>query len=319
MFFIEDLSMKVIQHNTHFNRSLPKDGISDNLVSFLEMINQQFSFDHAHLYHLTNTNISDYKSVIIEAIGNRIKLLRGVGPRDNQDSLVKEINSDFDDIMDANIFPVSLIIFDYVYGSTVESSMVFFHEHNNMLMINTKFSTLVFENQYFHAPHISSSDGLYYSPAVESLAYESSTTKGTFPFASFLIPVNMEKNHFESPYREIHQKKAEFQVRELDGGQDKFQQVTIPPNFDMSKFMFKFNGHPKILNTRLIYNNEVIFNDYDIIDCDPQKIVMQKLIPFLTDFKSQYEIIDSIPVQVSSEYYDHFKANILPVIEMAKC
>lgn len=310
--------MKVIQHNTHFNRSLPKDGISDNLISFLEMINQQFSFDQAHLYHLTNENISDYKGVVIEAIGNRIKLLRGVRPRDNQESIVKEINSEFAEIVDANILPASLIIFDYVYGSTVESSMVFFYEHNDMLMINTKFSTLTFENKYFQAPPISS-DGLYYSPAVESLAYESSTTKGTFPFASFLIPINMEKNHFDSFHRGHHQKKAEFQVRELDGGQDKFQALTIPPDLDMNRFMFRYNGQPKILNTRLIYNNEVIFNDYDIIDCDPQKIVMKKLLPFLTDFKSQYEIIDSTPVKVSAEYYQHFKANIWPVIEMAKC
>jgi len=311
--------MKVIQHNAHFNRSLPKNVISDNLVSFLEMINQEFSFEQAHLYHLTNENINDYKSVVIEAIGNRIKLLRGVGPRENQESLVKEINSDFDEIVDSNILPASLIIFDYIYGSTVESSMVFFHEHNDMLMINTKFSTLSFKSNYFQAPPISSSDGRYYPPVVESLAYESSTTKGTFPFASFLIPVNMEKNQFESHYRERHQKKAELQLRELDGGQFDFKQLTLPPNFDIHQFVSRHHGNPKVLNAKLIYNNEVIFNDYEIIDRDPQKMVAQKLIPFLTDFKSQYEIIDSIPVQVSSEYYQHFKTNILPVIEMAKC
>lgn len=99
--------------------------------------------------------------------------------------MIKETKSNFDDIIDANIFPLSLIIFDYVYGSTVESTTVFFKEHNDMLMINTKFSTLNFEKRHFYAPHISSSDGQYYPPVVESLAYESSTILGLFPLRHF--------------------------------------------------------------------------------------------------------------------------------------
>jgi len=199
----------------------------------------------------------------------------------------------------------------------VESSTVFFKEHNDMLMINTKFSTLNFEKRHFYAPHISSSDGQYYPPVVESLAYESSTILGLFPFASFLFPVNIENNHFENFYQDIHHKKAELQLRELDVRQFDFKQLTLPPNFDIHQFVSRHHDKPKVLNAKLIYNNEIIFNDYDIIDRDPQKMVAQKLIPFLTDFKSQYEIIDSIPVKVSAEYYQHFKANILPVIEMA--
>jgi hypothetical protein len=308
--------MKVIQHNTPFNHSFSKNEISPNLISFLEMIKQQFSFDQARIYHLTNENISDYKGVLIESIRNRIALLRGIGPHEKQDSLFKETTSEFDSIIEARIFPLSLIIFDYVYGSTVESSTVFFKEHNDMLMINTKFSTLNFEKRYFYAPQISSTDGRYYPPVVETLAYESSTTPGLFPFASFLLPVSIENNQFENFYQDIHHKKAELQLRELDGGQFDFKQLTLPPNFDIHQFVSRHNGRPKVLNSKLIYNNEVIFNDYEIIDRDPQKMVHQKLMPFLTDFKSQYEIIDSIPVKVSAEYYQHFKANILPVIEM---
>lgn len=309
--------MKVIQHNTPFNHSFSKNEISPNLISFLEMIKQQFSFDQAHIYHLTNENIGDYKGVIIEAIRNRIKLLRGIGPCENQDSLIKETTSEFDYIINGHIFPLSLIIFDYVYGSTVESSTVFFQEYNDMLMINTKFSTLNFEKRYFCAPQISSTDGQYYPPVVETLAYESSKTLGIFPFASFLLPVNIENNHFENFYRDAHNKKAELQLRELDCSQFDFKQLTLPPNFDIHQFVSRHNSRPKVLNAKLIYNNEVIFNDYEIIDRDPQKMVNQKLIPFLTDFKSQYEIIDRIPVKVSAEYYQHFKANIWPVIEMA--
>lgn len=311
--------MKVIQHNTPFNHSFQKNEISPNLISFLEMIKQYFSFDQARIYHLTNENISDYKGVLIEAIRNRIALLRGIGPHENQDSLIKETKSNFDDIIDANIFPLSLIIFDYVYGSTVESSTVFFKEHNDMLMINTKFSTLHFENRAFYAPPIYATAGRHYPPVVESLVYESSTTLGLFPFASFLLPVNIENNQFENIFQDVHHKKAELQLRELGGGQFDFKQLTLPPNFDIHQFVSRHNGMPKVLNAKLIYNNEVIFNDYEIIDRDPQKMVNRKLIPFLTDFKSQYEIIDSVPVKVSAEYYQHFKANILPVIEMAKC
>lgn len=76
--------MKVIQHNTPFNHSFTKNEISPNLISFLEMIKQHYSFDQARIYHLTNENISDYKGVLIEAIRNRISLLRGIGPHENK-------------------------------------------------------------------------------------------------------------------------------------------------------------------------------------------------------------------------------------------
>lgn len=304
--------MKVIQHNTPFNRSLPEDEISSNLSSFLELSNKMFSFDEAHIYHLTNENVNDYKSVIMKAFGNRIRILHNIGPFDNQDYAIKSTQDYFDSIIDANIFPKSLIVFNHVYGSTVESSFVFFEEHNDILMIDDKFSTLEMGKASYY--RISTSDSLYASPIVASLGYESSTTNGIFPFVSFLLPVNAEKNHFEQHRSDVPHKKAEFQIRELVSGQDKFQKLTIPSDFKMSRHFER----PMILNTRLIYNNEVIFNDYDIIDRDPQKIVTEKLIPFINDFKSQYEIIDNVPLKMTAEYYKHFKDNIWPVIEMAK-
>lgn len=312
--------MKITQHNSPTNPSLHSEDLSDNLRSFLSLIQERFSFDAANIYHVTNENLHLYKHVIVKAITSNLREHSEISVYNNQDNFIKNINDEFENIMEANIFPKSLIVFDYGYMSTVESFMVFFEENNDLLSINTKFSTLPLGDRSFFFDRIEFPDGRSYPPVLEALCYESSTSYGFFPLVSYLLPVNIDKSHFELSSSFRPHKKAELQIRLLDSGQDKRQNLKLPPNFDIHQYIGRYYDRPKIFNTQLIYNNEIIFSDYNIVeDKKPHDVVLEKLLPFSTDFKRDFEIVDAVPVAVTSEYYEHFKKNIWPVIEMAKC
>lgn len=307
--------MKVTQHNAPFNRSLPKEGISPNLISFFEMMYSRFSFDSAHIYHLTHHNINEYKSIIMVSIRERLKKKLGLSINDNPSSLQKDVMESFDEIV-SELLPISMVIFDYEYASAVESSFMFFKENNDILIIDTKFSTLEIGRSYFMFSGLNFPQGGYQSPVMQVTAYDGLTTKGEFPLMVYLLPMDDDGIHIDPYKQDKHHKKAELQIRVLHLGQDKFQKISIP--VDLIEARWNYDNR-SIFNTRLIYNGEIIFSEYDVIQKVPQDVVLSHLLPFTTDLKSTYEIIDDIPVAMTAEYYQHFKKNIWPVIEMAKC
>jgi hypothetical protein len=91
--------MKTIQHNVPFNPALDEKELSSNLQSFLDRMQEQFSFDAAHIYHLTHQNLNDYKHVIIKAIASHVRQVSDISIYDRQESFIKDVNDRFKDMI----------------------------------------------------------------------------------------------------------------------------------------------------------------------------------------------------------------------------
>jgi hypothetical protein len=309
--------MQIIQHNKLSVHKSSKRPLSDNLLSFLDETNQRFGFDNAQIYHLTHINVDEYKNIIMKTIKEHLRKMRGIGPKDKMDEVIKEADRYYEDLQ--NILPTSMIVFDHVYLSVTESALLFFKEYNDMLFIESVMSTLelVRSRYLFNSIVIGKENGSYISPSIQSIAYESSSTTGVFPFMSFLISFDEKNSKIDLRQRNAsHHKKLELQIRTLLMGQDDSIKLNSPHNLDISKFDL---DNAYIFNTRLIHNGVIIFNEYDLSVNNERAIVVDYLMPFVEDLKSQYEITDDIPVSLTKEYYDHFKANIRPVIDMVVC
>lgn len=321
--------MKIIQHNKrHVPQSFTRN-LSTNLQAFIDEHSELFSFDLANVYHLTSSNIEEYKDIITSSIDAHLRKSRGPLGKDTLKELIKDVNKYYDDLH--NILPISMIVFEHIYSSLTETSMLFFKEHANMLLINSSTSTFDFSNKQYMLSNLPSylliDESNYDVRAIiKSIGYESSSTKGTFPFVSFLLS-------FDKVTSTIHKqskkdKKLELQVRLLTSEQYKFHEISIEENLitsnDEKKLISDISDDTKInygyvLNTRLINNDVIIFNEYCLSNNDDRQTITSYLLPFIEDFKSKYEIIDNIPVALTKEYYEYFKANIKTVIEMAKC
>jgi hypothetical protein len=307
--------MQIIHHNKTTVQRSSKRTLSANLLSFLDETSQRFGFDNAQIYHLTHSNVGDYKDIIMTTIKEHLKKMRGLGPKDKMEEVIKEADRYYEELQP--ILPTSMIVFEHIYFSVTESSMLFFKEHNEMLFIENIMSTLELNRPHFIIDNLIMPNGSWKMPVVQSIAYESSSVKGTFPFLSFLFPYNEKTSKIDFSQREkAHNKKLELQVRTLRMGQDEAIKLNIPHNIDS----FNINlDNAYVFNTRLIHNDIIIFNEYDISINDDRKTVVAYLMPFLEDLQEKYEINDDVPVTLTKEYYDYFKANIRPVIDMVMC
>lgn len=318
--------MKIIQHNKlHVPQSFTRN-LSDNLQSFIDEHSELFSFDLANVYHLTSSNIGEYKDIITSSIDAHLRKSRGSLGKDTIKELIKDVNKYYDDLH--NILPISMIVFEHIYSALTETSMLFFKEHANMLLLNPSPSTFDFSDKQYMLSNLPSyllMDESNYDvrAIIRSIGYESSSIKGTFPFVSFLLSFDKLTSTINKQSKK--DKKLELQVRLLTSEQYKFHEIDIAENLINSNDEKKLiSGDTKInygyvLNTRLMHNDVIIFNEYCRSNNDDRKTITSYLLPFIEDFKSKYEIIDNIPVALTKEYYEYFKANIKTVIEMAKC
>lgn len=303
--------MRIIQHNKLDVPQSFTDPLSDNLIAFIDENSKRFSFDTANVYHLNNNNLVEYKDIITSSIKAKlIKNHRSTGS-DMKKDIIKAVNDYYESIQ--NKLPISMIVFEHVYSSLTESSMLFFTEHHDMLLIDTTTSTLelaIMKNMFSYLPL---NDDYVARAVTQSVGYESSSTKGVFPFTTFLLP--FDEKSFKIYFEKSQTKSLELQVRILQAGQDKFENLNISDDKILNTSLKNID----IVNTRLLHNNIIIFNEYDLSDYNIRDLISSYLMPFIEDLNSKYEIIDDIPVALTKEYYEYFKANIKPVIEMAKC
>lgn len=306
--------MQIIQHTqSMIQTTVPKANLSDNLMSLLNDVSKYHSFDSAHIYHLTHHNVVEYKHIILQSMSENLRKIQNIAPKEKSQDIIGDVNEYFTDVVEPQL-PISMIVFEHNYLSVNESFMLFFKEHGNIILVDKQVSTLALPNTHYVLQSLMLDERLY-APVAQGLAYESSTTHGLFPFVSFLLPFDKDASIIDLYQRERPYKKLELQVRTLGMGQDKSANINIPKNLDVAKHY----DHKCIFNTRLIYNGEIIFSEYDIALNNPREIVEAHLTPFVDNMKSRYEIMDNVPVALTKEYYDHFKANIKPVIEMIKC
>jgi hypothetical protein len=303
--------MRIIQHNKLYVPQSFTHRLSDNLIAFVDENSKRFSFDNANVYHLNNNNLVEYKDIITSSIKAKlIKNHRSTGS-DMMKDIIKAVNDYYENLQ--NKLPTSMIVFEHVYSSLTETSMLFFKEHHDMLLIDTTTSTLEFaitKNMFSYLPL---NDNYVARAVTQSVGYESSSTKGVFPFTTFLLPFN--ENSFKIDFEKSQTKSLELQVRILQAGQDKFENLNISDDKILNTSLKNID----IVNTRLLHNNIIIFNEYALSDYNVRDLISSYLMPFIDDLNSKYEIIDEIPVALTKEYYDHFKANIKPVIDMAIC
>lgn len=83
-----------------------------------------------------------------------------------------------------------MIVFEHIYSALTETSMLFFKEHANMLLLNPSPSTFDFSDKQHMLSNLPSyllMDESNYDvrAIIRSIGYESSSIKGTFPFVSF--------------------------------------------------------------------------------------------------------------------------------------
>lgn len=318
--------MKIIEHNKcHVPQSFTCN-LSANLQAFIHEYSEMFSFDIANVYHLTSSNIEEYKDIITSSIDSHLRKSRGPLGKDAIKELIKDVNKYYDDLH--NILPISMIVFEHIYSSLTETSMLFFKEHSNMLLIKSPQSTFDFSDKQYMLSNLPSyiliDESNYDVRAIiKSIGYESSSTKGTFPFVSFLLSFDKVTSTINNKSKK--DKKLELQVRLLTSEQYKFHEIDIAENLINSNDEKNLiSGNTKInygyvLNTRLMHNDVIIFNEYCFSNNDDRKTITSYLLPFIEDFRSKYEIIDNVPVALTKEYYEYFKANIKTVIEMVKC
>jgi len=321
--------MQIIQHNKQFLKKASKRTLSANLLSFIDETNQRLGFDNAQIYHLTHSNVDEYKDIIISSINVHLRKSRGIIGKDTIKELIKDVNQYYDDLH--NILPISMIVFEHIYSSLTETSMLFFKEHADMLLIDSSKTTLDLshnKNMLNHLPsYLLINESNYdVNSIIKSIGYESSSMKGIFPFVSFLLSFDKATATIHSKQFEQNQsKKLELQVRLLTSEQYKVHEINVAESLInsndeeqiISENIQFYCGF--VLNTRLIHNDVIIFNEYSRFNNDVKKTIVSYLLPFIEDFKSNYEIIDNVPVALTKEYYEYFKANIKPVIEMAKC
>lgn len=307
--------MKIIQETQSLiTTTVSTSNISVNLMSLIDNLNKYHSFDSAHIYHLTYNNISAYKHIIMESIKRYIRNIRNIGPEDKHHDLIRDVNEYFTVVVEP-LLPISMILFEHEYLSINESFMLFFKEHGDIILINEKASTFDVPKPHYVVNSLVLNDNVYHS-SVKGVCYESSNINGFVTFISFLLPFDKDALKIDIYKREKPLKKLELQVRTLHMGQYKSVNINMPKNLDVSKIS---NNHKFIFNTRLIYNGDIIFSEYDIVLNNPEETIALHLMPFVNNIKERYEIIDDIPVAITKEYYDHFKANIKPVIEMVLC
>lgn len=303
--------MRIIQHNKLYVPQSFTHRLSDNLIAFIDENSKRFSFDNANVYHLNNNNLVEYKDIVTSSIQSKLMKNRRSTGSDTMKEVIKEVNDYYEKLQ--NKLPISMIVFEHVYSSLTESSMLFFKEHHDMLLIDTTTSTLelaIIKSMFSYLPlH----DNYVARAVTQSVGYESASTKGVFPFTTFLLP--FDEKSFKIDFEKSQTKSLELQVRILQAGQDKFENLSISDDKTLNTSLKNID----IVNTRLLHNNIVIFNEYTLSDYNVRDIISSYLIPFIDDLKSKYEIIDDIPVALTKEYYDHFKANIRPVIDMAIC
>lgn len=307
--------MKIIQETQSLiTPNISTSNLSDNLMSLIDNLNKYYSFDSAHIYHLTYKNLSEYKHIIMSIMKRHIINTRNIKPEDKTDNLIHDVNEYFTVILEPQL-PISVILFEHEYLSINESFMLFFKEHGDIILVNEKASTLDIANPHYVVNSLILNDNVYH-PSFKGVCYESSNINGFFTFVSFLLPFDKDALKIDISKRDKPLKKLELQVRTLHMGQDKSVNINMPKNIDVSKLN---KNHKFIFNTRLIYNGDIIFSEYDIILNDPIKTIALHLTPFINNVKEKYEIIDNIPVAITKDYYDHFKENIKPIIEMILC
>jgi hypothetical protein len=295
-------------------KSFKRSKNSENLTQFIKDVSDKFEFDSAEVYHLTHQNVNQYKHIIISGIDAYFINRYGVFGQKKSDSITKEV-TEFYEITLMNALPISLIVFSHNYASSIESELLFYKEVESLILFDNDLSTIKLSRK-IHALHRLYIDENYnINPKVESSAYESSTTYGPFELMTFLLPFNNESSLIDSSRHDSSQRKLELQVRTLRPHSDRNQKLNMPPLDKLKRF------DPErglVFNTRLIYNNEVIFSEYDISMGNEYEIVKKHLTPFIENIEKNYEVISEMKRAPTKEYYDYYKANLAQVIEMAQ-
>lgn len=286
--------------------------VSKNLLDFVDMISQTNDFDSFEVVRLTSSNVENYQKFIKQSF-----TYRETNMSCNKSDLNRMVVEDYEELL--TLLPVSMILFKQKYSSVSRYFSAFFEEEDSILSFQPISLSLVKGDAREIMINL---HGNYCSPFASKMIYDSSISDDIFHSLTFLLPFNkidcvIDRFYNSKPTTKLF----EIEVRILHSFKNKLSNLNMPSDIDLANHRRLFDDDKiSVINTRFVYENTVILDEYDAFIRAPELIINQYLSMFLSNPVKQHDMTLDIQPAPTKEYCDYYKkANLSKVIEMIKC